>query len=138
MIRHFDIENRIEHKNETKHHSNRRRLIQFWHSTGLWVDCYHITLLMFFFYRLLTISSSSQSRSLLLPVIDKSLLEHQKQNQMYPDNEVWFWFGCLTRFSVLRKCFRKNENLIQRYPFLSRDLSFLGISLCFGKKVINC
>ena len=38
--RHFDIENRIEPKNETKRYANIRRLINFWYSTGLSVDPY--------------------------------------------------------------------------------------------------
>ena len=38
--RHFDIENRIEPKNETKRYANSRRLIYFGYSTGLSVDPY--------------------------------------------------------------------------------------------------
>ena len=129
--RHFDIENHIEHKNETKHYANRRRLIQFWHSTGLWVDCQHITVLMFFFSRLLNISSSSQSRSLSLPVSDKSLVEHQKQTQTYPDNEVWFRFMCLTRFSMLKKCFRQNRRFNPKIPFSQQGTIIFGEQFMF-------
>ena len=70
-----------------------------------------------------------------MPFSDKSLVEHQKQNQTHPDNEVRFRFRCLARFSMLKKFFRQIEDLIQGYPFFSKKLSFLVISLCYGKKV---
>ena len=56
--RHFDIENRIEPKNETKRNANIRRLIYFWYSTGLSVDRYHYR----YTYVLLSFPSSPSLR----------------------------------------------------------------------------
>ena len=136
-IRYFDNENRIEHKNQTKRSANKRRMIQYWYLTGISVDPHHYQNTQFFFSCLHNISSSSLSHSLSLLISDKNLVDHVKEKQTYPDYEVWFRLGVQLDSLCLKSDSVKIEDLIQSEPFLSWELSFLGIVLRFGKKAIQ-
>ena len=132
--RYFDSENRIEHKNQTKRSANKRPMIQFWYLTGISVDPHHYQNTQFFFSCLHNISSSL-SHSLSLLFSEKSLVDHPKENQTYPDYEVWFRFRCSTRFSMLKKCFRQNRRFNPKIPFFFQKGTILfGDQFMFWQK----